>query len=288
MINQIVTDPNLVWDSNSVQMGDLYFPLYRKLKTLSVENKHVDQFRTQFLDGNKGIGIIDLKLISDDINVQTRIYKDIVEKLGTCLVQNIAGETVVSVKDAGKSMSSGARYHQSREGGSLHTDGPHFEKRPDYVGLFCVRKAKMGGVGQYLSAYSIHNELLKTDPKALKILYGPFHFDKRGEVVGGESPTIFAPIFESDGKTLSFRYLSEYVKDGHIKVTQPLTKEQDNALDLLDALLKNSTHIVKHNFESGEVLFLNNYRIAHGRSSFTDYSDQNYRRLMLRTWIMGR
>ena len=60
MINQIVTDPNLVWDSNSVRMGDLYFPLHRKLNNLVVKKENVDEFRTQLLDGNKGIGIIDL------------------------------------------------------------------------------------------------------------------------------------------------------------------------------------------------------------------------------------
>jgi alpha-ketoglutarate-dependent taurine dioxygenase len=79
--------------------------------------------------------------------------------------------------------------------------------------------------------------------------------------------------------------LSEYIRDGHSRVNQPLTIEQQNALDLLDSLLENKKYIINHHFESGQALFINNYRIAHGRSSFKDYSDKNKKRLLLRTWI---
>ena len=39
-------------------------------------------------------------------------------------------------------MSAGARYHQTKEGGSYHTDSPHWKNVPDLVGLFCINQAK--------------------------------------------------------------------------------------------------------------------------------------------------
>jgi hypothetical protein len=205
--------------------------------------------------------------------------------LGNKLKQNINGEKVVEIKDIGKSMKTGGRYHETKEGGSLHTDCPQWVKRPNYVGLFCIYAAMDGGEGKYLSAYSLHNELLNKNPEALKILYKPFHFDKREDIAEYENPTIFQPIFEYDGNRLSFRYLSKYIRDGHDRVNQPLTIKQQNALSLLDSLLKNKKFIINHHFESGQALFLNNYRIVHGRSSFRDHSDKNKKRLLLRTWI---
>ena len=67
----------------------------------------------------------------------------------------------VDIKDLGKSMKTGGRYHHTKEGGSYHTDGSHLYKNPpDYVGLLCINPAKKGGVSKFMSAYTIHNKLL--------------------------------------------------------------------------------------------------------------------------------
>jgi hypothetical protein len=92
-------------------------------------------------------------------------------------------------------MISGGRYHQTKEGGSFHTDSPQWKEVPDFVGLYCITPAKKGGESKFVSAYSVHNKMLKEHKHFLEILYQRFHFDKRGEYKSNESPTVFEPIF---------------------------------------------------------------------------------------------
>ena len=50
------------------------------------------------------------------------IYKLVVKILGELLIQNIHQEKIIEIKDVGKSMKTGGRYHETKEGGSHHTD----------------------------------------------------------------------------------------------------------------------------------------------------------------------
>ena len=76
---------------------------------------------------------------------------------------------IVEIKDVGKSMKTGGRYHETKEGGSHHTDSPQWKDVPDYLSLFCVHNAKKGGTNLFLSAYTIHNKILNNIK--IKFLY---------------------------------------------------------------------------------------------------------------------
>ena len=117
------------------------------------------------------------------------------------------------------------------------------------------------------------------------LLYDRYHFDKRRELVGTEEATIHYPIIEYLNEKLSFRYLSEYVRDGQNKAAEPLSYDKTCVIKILDEVLSRESLMVEHQFSIGDALFLNNYRVAHGRSSYEDYSDENRRRLLLRSWI---
>ena len=123
------------------------------------------------------------------------------------LVQNINSEKIVEIKDKGKSMTLGGRYHQTKEGGSYHTDSPHWTKVPDLVGMLCINQAKKGGISKFVSAYTIHNQLLKEQNDILKTLYEKFRFDKRGEFKINESQTIFEPVFVFNNDKIHCRFL---------------------------------------------------------------------------------
>src|SRR5262249_17339663 len=49
----------------------------------------------------------------------------------------------------------------------------------DVVGLLCVRKAKQGGESAIASAMAVHNELLRTRPDLLRLLYRGFPHIRR-------------------------------------------------------------------------------------------------------------
>jgi len=208
---------------------------------------------------------------------------------GELLIQNKQGEQTVEVKDLGKTLSTGGRYHHTKEGGSYHTDGCHiFENPPDYVGLLCLNPAKNGGVSKFISAYTIHNKL-QEDKNLLRILYEKFYMDKRNENQADEAPTQFVPIFTYNNGKLNCRCCQrELIDAGHEKMNKPLTEYQKNALDNLDKLLANENLAVSYLLKKGDMMYSNNKWLIHDRTDFEDSDDENLKRSLLRTWIRER
>lgn len=205
---------------------------------------------------------------------------------GELLIQNKQGEQTVEVKDLGKTLSTGGRYHHTKEGGSYHTDGCHiFENPPDYVGLLCLNPAKNGGVSKFISAYTIHNKL-QEDKNLLRILYEKFYMDKRNENQADETLAQFVPIFTYNNGKLNCRCCQrELIDAGHEKMNKPLTEYQKNALDNLDKLLANENFAVSYLLKKGDMMYSNNKWLIHDRTDFEDSDDENLKRALLRTWI---
>ena len=302
-LDKIITDEHLAWDKtlsdkreqfvvhldseiiqelierrnelDSINKNDL--PLFKK-KILNFRNERL-------LDG-VGLFVIDgICMESFSVKEKTSIYTLASKILGELIIQNIKQEKIVEIKDIGKSMKTGGRYHETKEGGSHHTDSPQWKNVPDYLGLFCVHNAKKGGTNLFLSAYTIHNRILQERKDLLDIFYEKFYFDKRGEFKDGESPTVFQPIFELKNKKLFFRYLRNYIDAGHDIQNQPLSQLQKDALTYLDNLMRMEDIALKYDLKPGDMVFSDNHWVVHGRTSFEDYDDENLKRFMLRTWI---
>ena len=246
-------------------------------------------FRKKILLEGVGLFVINGHCLKNfSLKEKIAIYTLIAKILGELIVQNIRREKIVEIKDVGKSMKTGGRYHETKEGGSHHTDSPQWKDVPDYLGLFCVHNAKNGGTNLFLSAYTIHNKILKEKSELLHIFYEKFHFDKRGEFKDGESPTVFEPIFEFKDERLYFRYLRNYIDAGHDIQNQPLSKLQKEALTYLDNLMRKDEMIMRYDLKPGDMVFSDNHWIIHGRTPFEDHDDKNMKRLMLRTWIRDK
>ena len=291
--DKIITDERLAWDKtlsdkkeqfvvhldseiiqelterrnelDSINKNDL--PLFKK-KILDFRNERL-------LDG-VGLFVIDgICMESFSVKEKTSIYTLAAKILGELIIQNIQQEKIVEVKDIGKSMKTGGRYHETKEGGSHHTDSPQWKNVPDYIGLFCVHNAKKGGTNLFLSAYTIHNRILQERKDLLDIFYEKFHFDKRGEFKDGESPTVFEPIFELKDEKLYFRYLRNYIDAGHDIQNQPLSQPQKDALTYLDSLMRVEDIAMKYDLKPGDMVFSDNHWVVHGRMLFEDYDDEN-------------
>ena len=182
-------------------------------------------------------------------------------------------------------MASGGRYHQTKEGGSYHTDSPHWTNVPDLVGMLCINHAKKGGISKFASAYTIHNQLLKEQKDVLKALYEKFYFDKRGEFKNNESETVFEPIFIFKDAKLYCRFIYDYIIAGHEIQNNPLTKLQEASLQSLVEASKKENNVISYDLKPNDMIFFDNHRILHGRTKFEDYEDENRKRLLLRVWI---
>ena len=305
ILDKIITDGHLVWDKTLANKKQKFVAdlspgtvdeLIKRRNELDNLNENdllllkneILEFKKKILDGF-GLFIINGACLKDfSLKEKISIYTLIAEILGELIIQNIKQEKIVEIKDVGKSMQSGGRYHETKEGGSHHTDSPQWKDVPDYLGLFCVHNAKKGGTNLFLSAYTIHNRILKGRKDLLNILYEKFHFDKRGEFKEGESSTVFEPIFKfKDGK-LYFRYLRNYIDAGHDIQNQPLSESQKEALTYLDNFMLEEDMIMSYDLKPDDMVFSDNHWIIHGRTTFEDFDDPNLKRLMLRTWIKDK
>ena len=302
-LDKIITDEYISWN-NTLSEKKEKFVVYldpeiieelikrrNNLDNLSEDDlpllKHkILEFKKKILLDGIGLFIINGVCMKNfSLKERTSIYILIVKILGELMVQNIRQEKIVEIKDAGKSMSSGGRYHETKEGGSHHTDSPQWKDVPDYLGMLCVHDAKKGGTNLFLSAYTIHNKIFQERHDLLHIFYEQFHFDKRGEFKDGEQPTVFEPIFEFKNDRLHFRYLRNYIDAGHNIQNIPLSKSQVDALDYLDNLMCRDDIIFRYDLKPGDMIFSDNHWVVHGRTPFEDHNDQDLKRLMLRTWI---
>ena len=305
ILDKIITDEHLIWDKTLANKKQKFVAdlspgtvdeLIKRRNELDNLNENdllllkneILEFKKKILDGF-GLFIINGACLKDfSLKEKISIYTLIAEILGELIIQNIKQEKIVEIKDVGKSMQSGGRYHETKEGGSHHTDSPQWKDVPDYLGLFCVHNAKKGGTNLFLSAYTIHNRIFKCRKDLLNILYGKFHFDKRGEFKEGESSTVFEPIFKfKDGK-LYFRYLRNYIDAGHDIQNQPLSESQKEALTYLDNSMLEEDMIMSYDLKPDDMVFSDNHWIVHGRTAFEDSDDPNFKRLMLRTWIKDK
>lgn len=188
--------------------------------------------------------------------------------LGELVVQNAEGARLVEVFDRriGR-IEEGVRYHQTRQGGDIHTDSVNHPTPFLYLLLACTAPATVGGESIMVRAPDLLREL-RAFPDVVEILAQDFWFEGRGM---GEAVGFFrAPVlFEKDGET-HFRYLRSYIEGAHIKRGEPLTPRQVEAFDVLDALLDCSKLQNRFHLECGEILVAADTQVFHGRTAFVD------------------
>ena len=215
--------------------------------------------------------------------------------LGNLVIQNKEGNTSVLVYDRDRELSinKGGRYHQTREGGSIHTDNVNVSLKWDYMILSCLSSGLVGGETILVNAKDVYNQLNKKFKHAKKILQKNYYWEKRG--VANSFYT--APILKINKKgEPEFRYLRPYLVSAHLKKKKPLSSKQLYALDVLDALLESSDHQYRFYMKPGDLIFSLDAQIFHGRTSFSDYYKSKtvlsnsklnlpLKRTMVRTWI---
>ena len=90
--------------------------------------------------------------------------------VGEILNQNSSKDKVIEVFDRSRNLSinRGSRYHQTREGGSIHTDNVNIPSYWDYLMFSCLASAKAGGETILVDSKNIHKELSKNFKKQKK------------------------------------------------------------------------------------------------------------------------
>lgn len=201
--------------------------------------------------------------------------------LGSPVSQNSHGELLGRVADQGRTYgSANTRGYQTRARLDFHTD------RCDLVGLLCQRRAKEGGLSSVVSTTAVHDEIRRTRPDLLPILFRGFHYSEReaADHPSGVSARP-VPVFSEHGGVLSCRFIRNPIETGAERRGVPLTGPEREALDLMSTLCAREDMRLDMMLEPGDMQFCNNYVTAHARTEFEDWPEPERRRLMLRLWL---
>ena len=201
--------------------------------------------------------------------------------LGTAVSQNSHGEMLGHVFDQGRTYgSANTRGYQTKARLDFHTD------RCDLVGLLCQRRAKEGGLSSVVSTMAVHNEILRTRPDLLPILYRGFHYSEREAADSPNGVTARRiPVFSRAGGLVSCRFIRNPIETGAQRRGIPLTEAEREALELMSTLSAREDMRLDMMLEPGDMQFCNNYVVSHARTDFADWPDAARARLMVRLWL---
>src|SRR5262249_7330442 len=122
----------------------------------------------------------------DDLRL---MYWGVGRHLGTAVSQSMRGDLLGDVRDLGIDVNSAqGRGYTSNAQLSYHTDSA------DVVGLMVLRTAKSGGLSMIGSSVAIHNEIARTRPDLLAVLYQPFPWSWQGQEPPGSGAWDLQPI----------------------------------------------------------------------------------------------
>lgn len=164
---------------------------------------------------------------------------------------------------------------------------PYHSDKGDVVGLLCLHTAKAGGLSCIASSVAVHNEILRTRPDLLEVLYQPFHIDHRGEQLDGEDPYYAAPIFAVHKGRFFARFGMKYVESAQRFPEVPrLSDAQIEAMQLFHDLAMSDELRLDIEFRQGDMQFINNHLIVHSRTDYEDYPEPERRRHLLRMLLL--
>jgi len=210
------------------------------------------------------------------------IYWGIGMHLGLPWAQNKYGHVLGDVTDQNKAVNDPTARGNELGGVGLpfHCDGS------DLVGLLCLENGLTGGLSAVANSVRIHNKLVVDRPDLAASLYEHFPYDFRGEEAKGGTPYYSLPVFtEWDGR-LFVRCIPPYIYASQRHQDAPrLTDAQKEALDTVVRMADDPENHVLMDLLPGDMQFINNYHVLHGRTAYEDDRGAGRIRHLKRLWL---
>ena len=210
------------------------------------------------------------------------LYWGIGMHLGTPWAQNHHGHVLGDVTDQGKALNDPTARGNELGGVALpfHCDGS------DLVGLLCLANGRRGGLSAVANSVTIHNQLVRERPELAAELYEPQPYDFRGEQAPGAKPIYALPIFTEWNGRLFVRCIPPYIYASQRHAQAPrLTELAQRGLERLIELANDARNHVTMELRPGDIQFINNYHVMHGRTAYEDDRDHGRIRHLKRLWL---
>lgn len=200
---------------------------------------------------------------------------------GVARPQGKASQFLSAVRDAGVEYRTGrGRGYSSNADLDFHTDSA------DIALLTCYNVALSGGMSMVTSSVSAHNVMVKERPDLAELLHVPYWFSRQQEQAPGETDAYPNPIYDqADGVLCSKWNRNRLQSAQRIKGVPALAARQQEALDLLDEILRRPALMDSMYLQPGDMQLLNNHVTLHSRTEFVGHDDSAAKRTLFRLWL---
>jgi hypothetical protein len=208
------------------------------------------------------------------------IYFGLGAYLGVPTPQSWQGELLGHVVDI-SDIEQGVRGYNAGGGQNMHTDSC------DIVALMCLRAAKSGGASRISSAAAVHDHLLETRPDLLQLLYDGMLCRRmeRDAEHGTGVINRHVTFYRRRGAELSCYISGSYPRRAAKAGDSVMSPEQTEALETFFRLAASPEFHLDMRIGEGDIQFLNNRILVHGRTDYQDHAEVTRRRHMLRLWL---
>lgn len=240
------------------------------------------EIERELIDGRGFVRIRGVDRDAYDQSEMELIYWGIGTHLGMPWAQNKHGHVLGDVTDQHVRPDDPTVRGNEIGGAALpyHCDGS------DLVGLMCLTNGIAGGLSAVANSVTIHNELVRTRPDLAAELYEPFPYDFRGEQPEGGAGFYSLPVFTECGDRLFVRCIPPYILASQRHPDAPrLTDLQREALAAVVALADDPEHHLHMELRPGDMQFINNYHVLHGRTAYEDAPAEGRIRHLKRLWL---
>ena len=197
--------------------------------------------------------------------------------LGRVVDQTVSRKKIEDIVDRGLPMNHQHRGYMGTHALAFHTDGS------DFAVLYCLGEAAEGGHSVIVSVTSVFNAILRERPDVMETLLRGFHHHRRGEQPAGEAPyTERIPVFAIHEGLVHCCYNRNPVS-WMDSVGLSYAPHEIEALDYLDATIARPEMQLHMGLQTGDMQFINNYNILHGRTAYRDGPGK--KRHLLRLWL---
>ena len=157
----------------------------------------------------------------------------------------------------------------------------------DVVGLLCTRQAKEGGMSLVTSALALHNTLLAERPDLMPALYQGYQYSSTESDSTGEPPVTSyrVPVYKEVGNQMVVNFNASPIERALDQDDVDIDAISLEAIEVFKETAMRDDLVYRTMLAPGDLQFLNNRRVLHGRTRFEDFSDMERKRLMLRVWL---
>lgn len=199
--------------------------------------------------------------------------------LGRAISQNTYGDMLGHVFDHGNADPKAVRTrgYQTNAALDFHVD------RADMTSLLCLRQGRAGGISRIVSSMAVYNAILAAHPEHLPPLYEGLPYITTEAAGAMESWN--GPVFDVTDGVLSCSFRRGTIQKAIDSPGVTLSDAKAAALACIDATMNDPSLVFEMELAPGDIQFVNNYTVLHGRTAFTDDPGDDRKRHVVRLWL---